>query len=95
MASWQLLALDLPGFELQTAVTVKNALVTIAEKQMPSSMGNAYMDIVVNCLTCLDESNADFGHRSEFEDEDGVLIGVRYIQKVSPPPSGLCTYRSN
>jgi serine/threonine protein kinase len=91
----ELLALDLPGFELQTAVTVKNALVTIAEKQMPSSMGNAYMDIVVNCLTCLDESNADFGHRSEFEDEDGVLIGVRYIQKVSPPPSGLCTYRSN
>jgi hypothetical protein len=45
-------------------------------------MGDKYTDIVVTCLTCLDESNTDFGDDSEFEDADGVLIGVRYIEKV-------------
>jgi hypothetical protein len=31
----------------------------------------------------LDKSNLDFGDRSEFEGEDVVLVGVRYIEKVS------------
>jgi len=34
-------------------------------------------------LTCLDQDNEDFGDDSEFQDEDGVLVGVRYIEKVS------------
>ena len=43
-------------------------------------------------MTCLDESNLDFGNRSEFEDEDGVLVGVRYIEKVSRPLS--CVHKT-
>lgn len=64
------------------ATALKQHLVTLARSKLPSRMGDAYTKVVVNCLTCLDEDNWDFGNQSEFEDEDGVLIGVRYIEKV-------------
>lgn len=64
------------------AVEVKDSLVSLAKNKLPGRMGDTYTGIVVNCLTCLDEDNADFGDSAEFEDEDGVQIGVRYIEKV-------------
>ena len=33
-------------------------------------------------ITCTDEDNEDFGDESKFYDEDGVLIGVAYIEKA-------------
>jgi hypothetical protein len=48
----------------------------------PKGMGERYEEIVVNCLTCLDQDNTDFGDQSDFEDMDGVVVGVRYIEKV-------------
>jgi hypothetical protein len=68
--------------EIKSAFLVKDALVDIAKQRLPSRMGDRYTEIVVTCLTCLDKSNTDFGDDSEFEDADGVLIGVRYIEKV-------------
>ncbi|KAF2806859.1 uncharacterized protein BDZ99DRAFT_393878 [Mytilinidion resinicola] len=68
--------------EVKKATLVKDALVELATKMLPSRMGDKYTEIVVTCLTCLDETNADFGDDTEFEDEDGVTIGVRYIEKV-------------
>ncbi|KAF2498274.1 hypothetical protein BU16DRAFT_481068, partial [Lophium mytilinum] len=68
--------------EVKKATLVKDALVELATQMLPSRMGDKYTEIVVTCLTCLDETNADFGDDSEFEDEDGVTIGVRYIEKV-------------
>lgn len=65
------------------ASLVKDTLVQLARKRLPLCMGDKYTSIVVSCLTCLDESNLDFGDDSEFKDEDGVIIGVRYISKVS------------
>ena len=38
--------------------------------------------MVETCLTCLDKDNIDFGDEDEFADEDGVVLGVRYIEKV-------------
>lgn len=67
---------------LQDSRATKESLVALAGSRLPYHMGNAFKDIVINCLTCLDENNLDFGDRSEFEDEDGVLVGVKYIQKV-------------
>lgn len=64
------------------ATLLKQHLVTLARSKLPSRMGDAYTNVVINCLTCLDEDNQDFGNQSEFEDQDGVLIGVRYIEKV-------------
>lgn len=43
----------------------------------------AYTSVVLSCLTCLDRDNHAFGDESEFIDEDGVLVGVRYIEKAS------------
>ena len=37
---------------------------------------------MINCLIYLDKNNADFGDQSEFKDLNGVLIGVKYIEKV-------------
>jgi hypothetical protein len=77
------LHIDAENFEEQPPSAVKDHLVHLAETQLPLSMGTVFRDVVVNCLTCLDEDNVDFGDRTEFEDEDGVLMGVRYIEKVS------------
>jgi hypothetical protein len=68
--------------EYKKAKRVKNFLVELAKERLPSRMGDKYTEVVVNCLTCLDTDNVDFGDPTEFEDEDGVQIGVRYIEKV-------------
>jgi len=38
---------------------------------------------VISCLTCLDKTDNGFGDQKEFFDEDGILVGIRYIEKVS------------
>jgi len=60
----------------------KKTLVNLARSELPSKMGRKYTEIVVTCLTCLDKSNNGFGDESEFLDENGILIGVRFIEKV-------------
>ncbi len=64
------------------AVLLQNTLVTLARSVLPRRMGTKFARIVETCLTCLDEENADFGDEREFQDADGVLVGVRYIEKV-------------
>jgi hypothetical protein len=63
----------------------KDHMVTLARERLPGCMGSRYTEIVETCLTCLDPKNADFGDASEFEDEDGIRVGVRYIEKVRGP----------
>lgn len=58
----------------------------MAEERLPESMGKVYTNVVVSCLTCLDRGNQGFGDESEFMDEDGVLVGIRYIEKVGTRP---------
>jgi hypothetical protein len=77
------LHVDAENFREQPPSAVKDHLVHLAKTWFPLSMGTVFNDIVVNCLTCLDDGNVDFGDRAEFEDEDGVLMGERYIEKVS------------
>ena len=75
------ITLDGPAFK-QPAL-MKEHLIALAKNDLPKRMGKRYEKIVVNCLTCLDQDNPDFGDQSEFEDLDGVLVGVKYIEKVS------------
>lgn len=63
-------------------VWAKDLLVTLARDVLPKRMGTKYARVVETCLTCLDEGNADFGDERQFQDADGVLVGVRYIEKV-------------
>ncbi|KAH6669008.1 hypothetical protein B0J14DRAFT_599802 [Halenospora varia] len=73
---------DDAGPELSQPVVMQRHLIALANNDLPGKVGDMYRNVVVNCLTCLDEDNADFGNQSEFEDDDGVLVGVRYIEKI-------------
>lgn len=64
------------------AAKIKAILAEVAQSRLPGLMGKIYTDIVVTCLTCLDKDNIGFGDETEFQDEDGILVGVRYIEKV-------------
>ncbi|KAH8671813.1 hypothetical protein BGZ60DRAFT_405976 [Tricladium varicosporioides] len=70
------------NLELSQPVIMQRHLIALAVDELPKRLGDMYRDVVVNCLTCLDEDNADFGDQNEFEDVDGVLVGVRYIEKI-------------
>ncbi|EPS43130.1 hypothetical protein H072_2886 [Dactylellina haptotyla CBS 200.50] len=61
---------------------IKNQLLRQARENLPRKMGNNYARVVETCLTCLDPGNEDFGDEAALEDEDGVLVSVRYIEKV-------------
>ena len=69
--------------EFERPALMKEHLIALAQRYLPNRMGERYKKVVVNCLTCLDKENADFGDQSEFEDLDGVLVGVKYIEKVN------------
>ncbi|KAF2874828.1 hypothetical protein BDV95DRAFT_656486 [Massariosphaeria phaeospora] len=64
------------------ASLLKDSLVDMAKQKLPCRMGDKYAGVVVNCLTCLDATNFDFGDKNEFENVDGILINVRYIEKI-------------
>ncbi len=68
--------------EILNSEAVKKELVLLADTHLRLRMGNRYANIVKTCLTCLDAENEDFGNESEFLDQDGILVGVRYIEKV-------------
>lgn len=61
---------------------LKDQYISLAKEKLPIRMGEKYTRVVVNCLSCIDTTNKDFGDESEFEDNDGILIGVKYIEKV-------------
>lgn len=83
---------ELPGLEPGIAadqvghfvqMRAKDSLLQLAQTHLPRLMGTRYAEIVTICLTCLDPGNTDFGDAAEFHDEDGIQVGVRYIEKVS------------
>jgi serine/threonine protein kinase len=61
---------------------VKQHCLNLAHTRLPEVMGTKYSQVVETCLTCLDPGNPDFGDATEFQDEDGIRVGVRYIEKV-------------
>ncbi len=65
------------------AFRIKKCLVDLAEAKLPRRMGRKYTDIVITCLTCLDQTGNKFGTEADYYDKDGILVGVRYIEKVS------------
>ena len=78
---------DSTGDEIETTPCytpgIKENLIQLAESELPSSMGFKFTQVVISCLTCLDNDNEYFGD-VELQDKDGILVGVRYIEKVEP-----------
>lgn len=66
------------------ATAIKDRFVAMAETTLPNKFGQKYSEVVLSCLTCLDKNNNRFGDAGEVEEqsEDGVSVGVRYIDKV-------------
>ncbi|KAL3302224.1 het-s domain protein [Colletotrichum asianum] len=80
------LGLSLTDFKFQPdnieqTQKIKNQLVSLAEARLPAQTGDKYASVVITCLTCLDEHSDDFGG-DDMQDEDGILVGVRFIEKV-------------
>ncbi|KAJ2982151.1 hypothetical protein NUW58_g6501 [Xylaria curta] len=57
-------------------------LVALAMKELPPRVGEIYTNIVVTCITCLDPNNEVFNTKEGLMDEDGVVIGVKFVEHV-------------
>ncbi|KAJ5520485.1 hypothetical protein N7463_000938 [Penicillium fimorum] len=82
LATPSLIPTDHDSLVSATKNSLKDHYTSLAKQRLPFTMGDKYAGVVVNCLSCMDLTNPDFGDASEFEDEDGIMIGVRYIEKV-------------
>jgi serine/threonine protein kinase len=60
----------------------KERLISLSRSQLRATMGDIYSKVVETCLTCLDEGNTEFGDPRDFEDDDGVEVGSRYVKKI-------------
>ena len=64
------------------AFGIKKQLLSLAKQRLPGSMGCIFTSTVISCLTCLDPGNTDFGDQEELYDESGIVVGLRYVEKV-------------
>ncbi|KAE9363176.1 hypothetical protein N431DRAFT_423682 [Stipitochalara longipes BDJ] len=64
------------------AFAIKRALTEMATEKLPRNMGMKYTDIVMSCLTCLDADDVAGFADEDLNDEDGILVGVRYIENI-------------
>ncbi|KAK4171417.1 hypothetical protein QBC36DRAFT_382580 [Triangularia setosa] len=62
---------------------IKEDLIILARQSLPQRMGQLYTEVVVDCLTCLDDGNDQFGDWGEREKKlDMVAIGVKFVEKI-------------
>lgn len=61
---------------------VKADLVAMARELLPARTGEMFAKIVMSCLTCLDEGNVDFAGLVEEGGDDGITVGVRFVEKI-------------
>lgn len=83
----------LPAAEIEPHLQIKNpreraksiqqSLTKLAQEQLPASMGRRYAEVTLACLTCLDGPLTNvFGEPDDMKDENGILVGVAFIEKV-------------
>lgn len=66
------------------ASAIKRVLVSLAKERLPCIVGERYTQLTTACLTCLDQGEETvFGNQADLQDEDGIIVGVRYIERVS------------
>ena len=89
------LGLSLKDLQRLKPESLKKLLVSVAKNELPHLVGETYESIVINCLTCLDDDNLNFGQNNDREDEDGTLIGVSYIEEVCRITYFYCEWLTN
>ncbi|WKT53719.1 hypothetical protein QSH57_004303 [Fusarium oxysporum f. sp. vasinfectum] len=63
----------------------KDYMEKLAKERLPQAMGENYSQVVLSCLTCLDENNEDFGGDAAQQaaaDPDGILLGVQFNELI-------------
>lgn len=65
--------------ELKAPDDIRAALLKKARDYVPLVLGAKFCEVVVMCLDCLD---GGLGPPEELLDEDGVLLGAVFIQRV-------------
>lgn len=63
------------------AFDLKQILTNLAKEKLPCHIGERYTTVVVSCLTCLDK-DSEFGNTGILDSDDGVALGVQFIEKV-------------
>jgi len=76
--------------DAETAMLNKETLVQLARDSLPPRTGDIYAGVVLACLTCLDPGNDMFGDEESLRDEDGVLVGVRFIERILMELDRIC-----
>ncbi len=72
---------DLDSWSADMGKAIKERLVALARECLPCRMGDKYTAVVLTCLTCLDVDSG-FSADLEMKDKDGILVGVRFIERV-------------
>jgi len=67
--------------QTERAKAVKEALIRMANR-LSLHIGTKYKEVVLACLMCMDEQNVDFGTADDLLDDDGMVIGTRYVETV-------------
>ncbi|KAJ5473100.1 hypothetical protein N7530_007101 [Penicillium desertorum] len=69
----------------QGGMRTKGELVAISKDRLDRVIGEPYTEIVLACLCCLDQDKGrNVFERSQggVKDEDGIVVGVRYIENI-------------
>jgi hypothetical protein len=72
-------------YPLSVAAEKKQRLEYLAAHELPPRLGRRYADIVLLCLQCLDAGDGKGESEklsSPWTDQDGVVIGVRFMENV-------------
>ncbi|KAK5637116.1 hypothetical protein RRF57_012829 [Xylaria bambusicola] len=73
---------DFETTQLTSKQRIKEKIVRLAEKELPPRVGDTYTSIVVDCMKCLDSDSEKFGAIEGLEDEDGIVVGVKYVEHI-------------
>ena len=67
----------------QRFLSFQSACLESLQKILPSTIGLVYTEVVIACLTCLDQGTTNmFANAKDLYDEDGILVGVAFIEKI-------------
>ncbi|KAJ5658602.1 uncharacterized protein N7484_002251 [Penicillium longicatenatum] len=63
---------------------IKRRLTALTKARLPSLVGDRYTNLVLVCLCCLDSGDDNIFNMQglDIKDEDGIIIGVRYIENI-------------
>ena len=72
----------LKDFEFSTSLLMKDHLINFAKNKLFKLTEKIYEKVVINCLICLNKNNSNFENENEFQNNDDVLIEMKYIEKI-------------